>query len=165
MGTKQDLAILYSSLSLPIEEFRKLPAFIKLEQETDMIERLKDYLLPEITRLICASDKLLAYKWAEPYVNFSSYCLCPESFNAVDELLNHQQLEDFENKFLLMRYEPVIQKFNQLFIEEQLQLTTLKQEKTRFQSVSQKKRKRRANLILKVLWKNLYQMMKRNYRN
>ena len=43
MGTKQDLAILYSSLSLPIEEFRKLPAFIRLEQETDLIERLKDY--------------------------------------------------------------------------------------------------------------------------
>ena len=144
MGTKQDLAILYSSLSLPIEEFRKLPAFIKLEQETDMIERLKDYLLPEITRLICASDKLLAYKWAEPYVNFSSYCLCPESFNAVDELLNHQQLEDFENKFLLMRYEPVIQKFNQLFIEEQLQLTTLKQEKTKISKRISKEKKEKS---------------------
>lgn len=130
MSVKEDLAILFSSKELPIEEFKKLSAFANLEQKPDIVEKLKEYHLPEITRLICASVKLREFIWAEPYSTFSQYCLYPEKIDAVDELLNHTKLEEFEKEFLIMKYEPVIRQFEQFFKEENNRLVILKSKKT-----------------------------------
>ena len=67
MSIKVLLAELCAKRYLPMAEYKKIPAFVEMEQETEIIEKLEGFHLPEITKLICGSDVLAEMAWATKY--------------------------------------------------------------------------------------------------
>ncbi len=110
-----ELSINYNKKSLA--EFQALPEYEELEQKDVVVERLEQYHLPEITLLICSSEKLRSLPWAQRYADFSCYCLVPENIDVQSELEQCLTIEDFTKKFLSFKYEPVIKRFSQFFTE------------------------------------------------
>lgn len=110
-----DLSINYNKKSLA--EFQALPEYKELEQRSVVVEQLERYRFPPITLLICSSGKLRSLPWAQRYADFSCYCLKPEEIDLRGELEQGLKLEDFTDRFLALKYEPVIKRLSQSFAE------------------------------------------------
>jgi len=116
MDVKRDLATLYTMLPTPLKEYRDSSSFQHLEKEPDVIKTLQKFHLPEVTRLICASESLLKEPWANQYVAFKDYCLAPDKIDVQIELTQRaNRLKDFEDTFLTLQYGPVIQVYKKYF--------------------------------------------------
>lgn len=110
-----ELSINYNKKTLA--EFQALPEYKELEENAVVVQRIEQYQLPEITLLICSSEKLRSLPWAQRYVDFSNYCLNLDKIDVRSELDSALNLEEFTNRFLAFKYEPVIKRFSQFFTE------------------------------------------------
>lgn len=67
MNVKAQLAELFANRNLPMDKYKNLTAFSLMEQESDLVAKLAEFRLPEITKLICGSDILSQMSWAASY--------------------------------------------------------------------------------------------------
>ena len=113
MSVKQQLAILFGSVLLSTEEYRKLPAFKNMELEPEIIKKIEKYHLPEITKLICASSDLIEFPWAEGYKKISSYCNDINSLRADVLIASYLDANKFADEILKYKYKPILVKLQE----------------------------------------------------
>lgn len=67
MSEKQDLAILFSLLEKPTEDYIASPSFMRLEQEIEVVKHIEKFRLPEVNKLIGCSSILASLEWTQQY--------------------------------------------------------------------------------------------------
>ena len=116
MSEKQDLAILYSMLDKPINEFISSPAFKRLEQENEIIKHIEKFRLPEVNKLISCSDLLAAYEWADKYNVVRTLYKDLQHFDVLKYLMNYSNSPDeFEEKILSVSGSDIIRIIDNYF--------------------------------------------------
>lgn len=119
MSVKTQLASLYVNRELPINDYMNLSDAIALEKEHDIIKMLSEYNLPEITKLICGSETLLALDWAERYRKVAPLYRNVSTFDVKTVLIQYMQSDSsFESEILLYADKTIIMRFKN-FCEEQ----------------------------------------------
>lgn len=117
MSEKRDLANLFRMLDRPIAEFVESESFKKLEQETDVIKHIEPFDLPEIKRLICCSDLLIAQKWAKKYTEARKLYVSDVGLDVDSLLIKYKDDLEFEKKILACVDDGVLCKINAFFKE------------------------------------------------
>lgn len=111
MSEKQDLAILFSLLEKPTEEFVSSPAFRKLEQETEVIKHIEKFGLPEVNKLISCSELLSSSDWAEKYDSVRTIYLSSGELDVLGLILSYaSSAKEFEEKILAVAGSDIIRK-------------------------------------------------------
>ncbi len=119
MNVKLQLALLYESQELPINDYMMLPVSIELEKEHNMIKMLSEFNLPEITKLICGSDTLLALDWAEKYRKVAPLYRNAFNFDVRTVLTKYMQSDSrFESEILQYADKAIIMRFKSFFDEQ-----------------------------------------------
>ncbi len=136
MSTKEQLADLYGHYKLPANKYKQLLSFLDLEHNTELIQKLEQYELPEITKLICCSDFLLSQKWADKYKCIKNFYRQLEDIKIDDIISDCQSKEVLEKKILIFADSQIIDMFKNHF--DNLI-------KKREEAEKEKKRKKQAN--------------------
>lgn len=117
MSEKRDLANLFRMLDRPIAEFVESESFKKLEQETDVIKHIEPFDLPEIKRMICCSDLLIAQKWAKKYTEARKLYVSDVGLDVNSLLIKYKDELEFEKKILACVDDGMLCKINAFFKE------------------------------------------------
>ncbi len=136
MSIKQHLAILFGSISLPMDEYKELPAFKSMELEEKIVGEIQEYHLPEITKLICGSSILIEFPWADKYRKICPYCNDIDLLEPSKLIASYSDANKFENEILIYKYQPILEKL-QAYIDE-------------LQKVKKKYQNEKANLQKKI---------------
>lgn len=136
MSIKIQLAELCANRKLPMDEYKKLPAFSVLEQERDIIERIEEFHLPEITKLICGSEILGATPWAVKYEKIRPLYCRPEEIDVIQVILGCKTVSAFESKILSLADDSILRVFKKHYDD--------------LISLQEAKRKERTKLVKKI---------------
>jgi len=129
MGIKGDLAMLHSNMSLDKESFIKLPAFVNIEKEVDLIKEVEKEHLPEITKVICCSDNLLGKEWAKKYDKIKEKCQKPQNVDAKKDLKKEFYDEQKFKRFLIdFEYSPLLEMYKKIFDDARDEINKLWEE-------------------------------------
>lgn len=116
MSEKQDLAILFSLLEKPTEEFVSSPAFRQLEQETEVIKHIEKFGLPKVNKLISCSELLSNLDWAEKYDFVRAIYLSSGELDVLGLILSYaSSAKEFEEKILAVAGSDIIRKIAYYF--------------------------------------------------
>lgn len=151
MSIKVQLAKLCANRKLPMDEYKKLPAFAMLEQESAIIEKIEGFHLPEITKLICGSEILSALHWAEKYQKVSPLYCNPEETDVVQVILGCKTASSFECEILRFADAGILQMF-QKYYDDLLALRDAKRkERTKIvKKINTKKKKKEESAVSAV---------------
>lgn len=141
MDIKVQLAELCAAYTLPMREFCQTPAYLNLEKEPEIIEKIEQYHLPEITKLICGSKSLSEQDWAAPYQRISSLYQTYPHLDVVKILLSFQKVSEFETGILKYADHQMLEKFENYFEELRKKLDRKRKERTSIKKKIQKIKK------------------------
>ena len=133
MSIKVQLAELCANRKLPMDAFKKLSAFLLLEKEADIIERIEGFRLPEITKLICGSDALGDAPWADKYAKIKPLYFSTNEIDAQKIISGYKSVAAFEKEILCFADEVIIRKFSDYYHELQELQSTKRKERTKLQ--------------------------------
>lgn len=136
MSIKVQLAELCANRKLPMGEYKKLPAFYILEQESAIIEKIEVFHLPEITKLICGSEMLREFPWADKYKKIRPLYCNPEGIDVVQIILGCKTVDAFESEILCFADAGILQTFRKYYDD--------------LISLQSAKRKERTKLVKKI---------------
>lgn len=136
MNIKVQLAELCANRKLPMPEYKKLTAFTILEQESNIIEKIECFHLPEITKLICGSEILVALPWACKYKNISALYCNPNETETIKVILGCKTASLFESEILQFADASILQKLKKHFDD--------------LYALHNEKRKERTELVKKI---------------
>lgn len=112
MTSKKIMAELYANKDLSADEYIKKPFFSEIESSPEIIERLEQFHLPEITKAICCSDSILSLEWARKYLPLRDYCIgsCQIKLESLLDLYEQKEngITKFENDYIMTGYAPII---------------------------------------------------------
>lgn len=100
MSEKHDLAVLFSMLERPTEEFMASTPFKNLEKEDTIVKRIEPFGLPEVKKLICCSELLRQCDWAEKYAEARNLYFQVQELDVLSLLLQYKDADVFEEKIL-----------------------------------------------------------------
>ena len=130
MNIKVQLAELYRNQKLPMEEYRTLSAFTMLEKESDIIEKIEEFHLPEITKLICGSEVLGQFPWAEKYKTVRSL-YCNTGKMDINQIISEcGTVSTFENEILRFADTTILQIFREYYDDLVAREDTKRKERT-----------------------------------
>ena len=129
MSIKAQLASLFEGKDLPMEEFKSLQAFKDIEPEEEILKKLSEFNLPEITKLICGSDHFEQAEWAQKYDHVKGLYRIPE-FDVPTALFPYyKDAGKFENEILRYVNLSILSRFKNFFDEKNEKLSQLKKER------------------------------------
>ena len=131
MSIKVQLAELCANRKLPMAEYKKLTAFVMLEQESAIIEKIEGFHLPEITKLICGSEILGALPWAVKYQKISPLYCKPEEIDVVQVILGCKTASSFEGEILRFADAGILQVFQKYYDDLLALQDTKRKERTK----------------------------------
>lgn len=140
MDFKKIDAELYKNIKLSSEEYKKLPEFIILEENPDIVEQAEKYHLSTITKLICCSDCLINEPWALKYKHIQKFCLNIKELNLVDLLNQYKNAEEFEDMILSCEYMPIISELYNQYSEKRKMRKTLEEDISNLKNESNNRR-------------------------
>lgn len=97
---KSQLAELYQKRNWPVAEFVSSSAFKSLEAEPESVEALEKFMIPEVIRLICFSDKLMEHAWAAHYKDIRPLYLNPSFMDVKALVENYSDSLEFKERIL-----------------------------------------------------------------
>ncbi len=97
---KSQLAELYQKRNWPVAEFVSSSAFKSLEAEPESVEALEKFMIPEVIRLICCSDKLMEHAWAAHYKDIRPLYLNPSFMDVKALVENYSDSLEFKERIL-----------------------------------------------------------------
>lgn len=115
MSIKVQLAELCANRKLPMAEYKKLAAFVMMEQESSVVEKIEGFHLPEITKLICGSEILSVLPWAGKYQKVSPLYCNPEEMDVVQIILGCKTVSSFETEILQFADADILQMFKKYY--------------------------------------------------
>lgn len=151
MSIKVQLAELCANRKLPMDEYKKLPAFAMLEQESAIIEKIEGFHLPEITKLICGSEILSALHWAEKYQKVSPLYCNPEETDVVQVILECKTASSFEGEILRFADAGILQIFQKHYDDLLALQDAKRKERTKIvKKINAKKKKKEESAVSAV---------------
>ena len=100
MDVRQRLEELNINEQLPPGDFKQLPAFSELESAPDIIVKVESLHLPEITKLICCSESLSKYPWAQKYAKVRPLYLSQPAPDIEQAVFSSKSKDDFCREIL-----------------------------------------------------------------
>lgn len=129
MSEKQDLAILFSVLDKPVEEFTACPSFKNLEKENDIIKKIEPFGLPEVKKLICCSKILESCEWTTKYNVAREIYTQIDRMDVLKILSKYQDASQFEEDILKCVDGSILNLFLEFFDNMTLNKDSRKKEK------------------------------------
>lgn len=133
MSIKSLLASLFAQKDLPMQQYVELQEFKDLEREVEVIEKISEYNLPEVTKLICGSAQLSNMAWAAKY-QYVKPLYWQEEFDVAETLVKYfSSCPDFEKEILSFADIQILQRIKGFFDGRALDLQNYRKEKSNLQ--------------------------------
>lgn len=116
MSLKPLFAELYAHQDDPIGDFQKLEAFKTLSGKPEIVEKIDQYALPEVIKMICCSPTLMKCGFALKY-GFVQKFYCSEKLDALKILQAVDDQNELDPKILKYADQRILNELNAYFID------------------------------------------------
>lgn len=116
MSLKSLFAELYSHRDDPPEAFKTLSAFKELCNKPDILSKIDPFNLPEVTKCVCYSSKMMEMPFAEKYKAIQPL-YCSEKIDPASVFNEYQKADTLEDKILQYADLKILDAFDSFFLD------------------------------------------------